>query len=535
MYNSAAVFDKGFEPFQDESIMKSILAQYERVLVESLITTFGLDFIVKDQYGGDVDTIHNVGKIGVDSQMIYKNRNNKIQYDNRGIYDSSKYHSSRKGSNYQKIKHNAKEKNRLNNNAPIEDAYTGGDIYFLGRSKGANPKLNAELDHVVSAKSIHDSRIRVLAEIDGTELANMDVNLKFTNKSLNASMKHLEIPDYIAKHPELDEKTKQNMMRYYNNAVKEIEDRCAEKYYRSDKFKKDLVYASTNLAFKMGVRQALGFVFSEIWFAVKYEFQKLNNEKFEVKSFLYAIGNGIKNGYENSKNKYPEIFSKFINGAVAGALSSLTTTLCNVFFTTAKHTVKIIRNTYASLVEAVKVLFINPDNYLFGERMRAVVKILSTGASAVVGILVSEAISKTPIGNLGTAGDIIKDFCGVFVTGIMSCTLLFYIDRSETFNKLVGNLDKIHTIDSDINYFKNWALYFEEYAAKLMDIDIDKFKTETSIFTGIAQKLDSLKDDIELNKTLRDTYIACGIQLPWKDYADFSSFMEDKSAHLVFG
>ena len=53
MYNSAAVFDKGFEPFQDESIMKSILAQYERVLVESLVTTFGLDFIVKDQYGGD--------------------------------------------------------------------------------------------------------------------------------------------------------------------------------------------------------------------------------------------------------------------------------------------------------------------------------------------------------------------------------------------------------------------------------------------------------------------------------------------------
>ena len=140
----------------------------------------------------------------------------------------------------------------------------------------------------------------------------------------------------------------------------------------------------------------------------------------------------------------------------------------------------------------------------------------------------------TPIGNLGTTGDSIKDFCGVFVTGIMSCTLLFYIDRSETFNKLVRSLDKIHTIDSDINYFKNWALYFEEYAARLIDIDIDKFKTETSIFTGIAQKLDSLKDDVELNKTLRDTYVACGIQLPWKDYADFSSFMEDKSAHLVF-
>jgi len=63
--------------------------------------------------------------------------------------------------------------------------------------------------------------------------------------------------------------------------------------------------------------------------------------------------------------------------------------------------------------------------------MRAVVKILSIGASVVVGVLVNEAISKTPIGAIPIAGDIIQTFCGTLVTGIMSCTLLYFLDRNE--------------------------------------------------------------------------------------------------------
>ena len=44
----------------NDNVFQSIWHQYERVIVESLITSFGLDFLVKDQAGGDVDTIHNV-------------------------------------------------------------------------------------------------------------------------------------------------------------------------------------------------------------------------------------------------------------------------------------------------------------------------------------------------------------------------------------------------------------------------------------------------------------------------------------------
>ena len=49
---------------QDEDVFKGIWNQYEGVIVRSIITSFGLDFLVGDQHGGDVDTIHNVRKIG---------------------------------------------------------------------------------------------------------------------------------------------------------------------------------------------------------------------------------------------------------------------------------------------------------------------------------------------------------------------------------------------------------------------------------------------------------------------------------------
>ena len=48
-----------FEPDTDDSLYVSIVGQYEKVIVESIISSFGLDMlIVKDQHGGDVDTIH---------------------------------------------------------------------------------------------------------------------------------------------------------------------------------------------------------------------------------------------------------------------------------------------------------------------------------------------------------------------------------------------------------------------------------------------------------------------------------------------
>ena len=47
----------------EENVFNSIWKQYERVILESILSAFLLDFMITDQHGGDVDTINNVHKI----------------------------------------------------------------------------------------------------------------------------------------------------------------------------------------------------------------------------------------------------------------------------------------------------------------------------------------------------------------------------------------------------------------------------------------------------------------------------------------
>lgn len=131
---------------------------------------------------------------------------------------------------------------------------------------------------------------RILADISGVELANSPENLKFTNKSLNASMGASEIPEYLESHPQLDEKTKANMMRAYNDSSKSYERKIVTSYYTSSAFKKDTAKAAGKLGVRMGVRQALGFVFTEIWFSVKDELNQLE-KGFSAGQLLIRLGN----------------------------------------------------------------------------------------------------------------------------------------------------------------------------------------------------------------------------------------------------
>ena len=59
---------------------KSIFKEYERVILDSLLQTFGLDFIILDQYGGDVDTIHNLEQVGDNPRMSIKNSETRLKY-----------------------------------------------------------------------------------------------------------------------------------------------------------------------------------------------------------------------------------------------------------------------------------------------------------------------------------------------------------------------------------------------------------------------------------------------------------------------
>lgn len=509
------------------NVYDSIFEQYERVVIQSLITSFGLDFLVRDQHGGDVDTIHNVRQIGKDEQMKYKNKRNEDNYNNRGDYDGIAYH---KGGNFQEKKHIARQ-NWQATGKNIKDEYTNGDIGFYGHTKSIPPNKKAELDHIIAAKEIHEDRARVLSGLDGKDLADTKDNFAWTNKSLNASMQDKSIQDYIETHPELDEETKKRMLEKDSQARKAYNEKINRAYYTKPDFFKDTAKAAGKAGVAMGLRQALGLVFSEIWFSVRDE---IKQRKENGKILFNSIASGIKKGLENAKLKYKELWHKFIEGAVGGILASLTTTLCNIFFTTAKNVVRIIRQSWASLVEATKILLFNPDFLPFGERFRAAAKIIATGASVVAGTMVSDLIAKTGIAAIPVVGDIVQIFCGTLVTGILSCSLLYLLDRNSAVNKIVQVLNSIPTVDDIVVYYRTQAQLLEQYCAKLMDIDVATFKKETTAYREAVFIIENANNQQELNFALRTVYKKLKLNSPIGEYADMNSFMTDPNSKLKF-
>jgi hypothetical protein len=536
--------NKNFEPDPNENIFASVWGEYEKVIMQSLITSFGLDFLVHDQYGGDVDTIHNVREIDKDPRMTYKNSANAADYSNRGDYAPSSYH---KDARYIEINKKISESKK---NGTLTDSYTG---------KTVARNSDIDLDHVIAAKEIHDDPGRVLAGLDGKDLANCNENLKPTDRSINRSMQDKDIETYLQKweadrpqrqsriselkgrnslndneRKELDklEKLEQidpDKMRSENKKARAAyETKLAKAYYTSPKFAKDVAAAAGSRGVEMGMRQAIGFVFVEIWMACKEELQTLPPGK-DLKDILETVAHGVKKGFEIAKTKYEKILGKFGEGFISGTLASLTTTICNIFFTTAKNLVRCIRQIYASVVEAGKILLFNPDNLMFGDRIKTATVILATGASVLVGTSVGELIGKTPIAEIPIAGSCVTTFCSSLVSGLLSCTLLVCLDRSKIMNKVIDTLNRI---PSEVNNYKEIADVLEILAAKLEDLDIAKFRVETEKYRTIAISIGKAETEEEINSLLLTAYKVFDIKIPWED--DFNTFMENQSNHLVF-
>lgn len=536
--------NNGMIPDPEENVFFSIWNEYERVIIKSLITSFGLDFLVKDQHGGDVDTIHNVRQVGKDSEMYYKNQNNQMDYENRGTYDSVAYHQDPR---YKAINRKMSEDKK---NGTLVDSYTG---------KKVARNAHYDLDHAVSANEIHNDAGRILAGLSGEELANCEENLKPTARSINRSMQDQDMEIYLKKWEEqrptrqarireltcrnnlsdqerkelaklnsLEEIDPDKMRAENKKARKAYEDKIAKEYYTSPKFFNDTMKAAGCRGAQMGMRQALGCVFVEIWMAAKAEIQAMPIN-CELKNILEAVGRGIKKGIEQAKQKYKEILSKFGEGFVSGALASLTTTLVNIFFTTAKNLVKSIRQIYASVVEAGKVLLFNPDNLMLGDRIKTSAVIIATGSSVLLGTAVGELIGKTPIAAIPGVGSFVVTFCSALVSGLFSCSLLIVLDRSKFINNVINFLNAIPT---EVNNYKEIADAMQVYAAKLEKLDIEKFRNETEQYKSIAEQISKSETETELNNILLKAYKAFNIKIPWE--GDFNSFMGNRSNHLVF-
>ena len=65
-----------------------------------------------------------------------------------------------------------------------------------------------------------------------------------------------------------------------------------------------------------------------------------------------------------------------------------------------------------------------------------------------------------------------------------------------------------------------------------MNIDLQKFKKETEMYSNLATEISEYKSEEELNIILRKAIELIGVKIPWE--GEFDDFMMDKSKRLVF-
>jgi len=348
--------------FQNNSSLNELLNQYRSVVLNSLITAFGLDqLLFKDKDGGNVQTIHNA------EQHVYANdtfhERGERAYD-RKDYAPQSYMNPRRKRDFQANEH-------------IYDCYTGRELPKDGR---------AHLEHIVSAKENHDrTDLRILFDKEQmSKVINGEKNTAYIGSSMNESKGEKPLTEWEAQTSTKD-KAKTNGEYYDVNSEKaHASDERARKNIDQEVARKKLAHYSSSMAKdglkqggQMAIRQALGVVFTEVAATVMDEVPNIIKQlrsNFSVETFFKKIGELVLNAFERVKSKMGDVLEALKTGFTSGVFTSIITTIINMFATTAKNIVRLIRQAMVSITEAVRILFFDKEKRTTGERVIAAFK-----------------------------------------------------------------------------------------------------------------------------------------------------------------
>jgi len=501
-------------PKTEGPVFKNLMDEYQKIILRSLVATFGLDFLIIDQVGGDVDTVHNVRS----TEIAYKNPQNASDYANKEKYISITYHNDPR---YTQKKSKVREKHEF-----FDDAYVPEKMIYYGKASHfeQHPDERASLDHIVSSKEVHEDPGRVLAGLDGTDLANSPDNLHFTNVKINSTKRDLSVDEFIAnKGDQLSNETKTIMKDLDTKSRRIIDKKINDAYYTSDKFYFDSINASHKLGENMGTREAMGFILGEIYFSCKKRMEVVSDGA-SFGDYFSALRKGIDDGLYNVKTNYAMLFKAFGEGYLSGIIASLSTTLINTFFTTNKVFIKNTRTASVTLVSASKVLLFNPGDLYLGDRFKATTVILTTGVSNIVGVTIGECLKKSPIASVPVVGNMTINFIQILISGLLSRSFLYMMDRSKFINDLVNHFNKYAPVGYDIDYY---CRQFEMMSAQLNDFDTETFVKDCDKYDLVFKNFYAEEDESSFETTLDRKMNELEIEVD-----DLDAFLDGKKANF---
>lgn len=502
---------------------KNLIEQCRESIVNTIIGQFGLaSLIITSQDGGNVTTTHNFEKgivVSEDDRKKYQEWQNNQKDDWKTIRKEAGYDDS----------FNSKRKEYFKLNGKIYDEYTGKELNKDGRT---------HLDHVISASEIEKNAKNnlFLSQEERAKMATDDANLAFTEASLNQSKSDRDLKDWM--HDTKRGKEQTNAQRYgvneekamkkYNTAQKHVSKTVNTAAFK--KYSKELILTGGKDAGKMIAYSAIGIILKEVVealiFEIKYTIK--NYHKESIKEIFIRFKNRAINVFERIKNKWKDILCNSFESGIMAFISNVVVFIINLFATTLKRIVSMIRATFVSLVQALKIVINPPKDMPKEEVYFQAIKVFAAGIIGAMSLMLTEGIEKLLLSVPGLNGlmvfivPVINESIGTILSTTLSAicasvltTIAFYY------------LDKIHQKDSTLHLqlmtasgvvveykvMQSWIVmqeayeflgdsvnemseYFNELSNDIKDIADETNKKITSDFDEVKNKLKLLYKDI---------------------------------------
>lgn len=470
----------------EQGRFQATMQQLKHDALMCLVNQFGLGKLVAayDKTGGSVDTTHNV------RGEIYATREEEDRFENRPSYNERAYHNGNK-------QYRIKTTEVTNStDGELTDTYSGKP--FTGADK-AGGQTKPTVDHIIAAKNIHNDRARVLAELNGPDLANIDDNLAIINQSTNGkkgTLKADQLGEYLnreaewrreritelnGKQGQLDEDERKELTKLEiqenidielvkkeeTRAAAAIDEKIDSAYYSSSKFWTNTGLTSASEGVKIGMQQAFGQLLVEFFAAAFDEMNDLYQHGKLTASLAREARLRLRRVASRVADKWKDVLASFGQGFLTGLLSNLVTVLINTFVTTGKRAVRMIREGLLSLLRALKLVLLRPKDITPDESLHAASKLLVAGGAVAGGIMVEQAISDC-LALLPAIGAIIEPLTAALVsvlTAMVTGLLIYGLDKADLFSVNARECDKKISVLLDASIAESVAAIKHRQAA----------------------------------------------------------------------
>ncbi|MGQ4133806.1 cobalamin adenosyltransferase, partial [Escherichia coli] len=152
----------------------------------------------------------------------------------------------------------------------------------------------------------------------------------------------------------------------------------------------------------------------------------------------------------------------------------------NIFLTTERMIVRLIREMWNNLVQAFKVLVFNPEGLSPGQLAKAVTKLIAAGVAVAGGVMINEAMAQILIFPFGSE---LAAFCGALTTGILGLVMNYYLEYSEVMQRVWAFLDKFKDkFQRSLEYFQAVNAELDRYLVELTALEFSVDAAELNHF-----------------------------------------------------